>query len=97
MMVPSSKYPCISVSLLDAPLVLSKASCGIGRHHQTVRRTYTLCLHARSKVGFVSPINQIERKNSGNLEDRGDILLRNTETKSQLHMTPVNNDSNVWR
>ena len=85
--VPSSNYPLISVSLLDAPLVLSSV---IGFHHQIIRWTDTLYLHSRSKVGSKSPLNHCEGKNVRKLEEGCGMLLRNTETTFQLHMTPVN-------
>lgn len=81
---PSSKYPFISLSLLDAPLALSSE---IGFHPQIIRRTYTHYLHARSKVVFVSQLNQCEGKYSGKPEEGVRMLLRNTETTFQLHMT----------
>jgi len=55
-----------------------------------IRRTYTLYLDSRSKVGFVLPFNHCEGKNSGKPDEGGGMLLRNTETASQLHMTSVN-------
>jgi hypothetical protein len=88
--VSSSKYPFISASLFDAPEVLPKVSCGIGLHYKIIRWTYTFYLHARSKVGFVSPLDHCEGKNSGNPEDGGGMLLRNTENTFQLHMMSVN-------
>ena len=88
--VPSSKYPFISASLLDAPQVLPKVSCGTEFQHEIIIRTYTLYLHARCKVGVISPLDHCEGKNSGNPEDRGGMLLRNTETTFQLHIKSVN-------
>ena len=74
-MLPSSKYPIISMSLSDAPLVLSKTSCAIGFHYQILRRTFRLYLHARCKVDFVSPLNHREGKNSKNRKIGGATLL----------------------